>query len=109
MIRPVPLFAVAALACLPSCSLCKPLVSVVTGPVYVLQQPVDYGRFFDDLHHCPEGALIGLGAFWFLSGPICGLVNGVLNDYYLLTGQIDFVEYQHNALDPFATALDPER
>jgi len=108
MPRPAALLLLASSAlALPSCMLTKPLVCAVTGPVFVFSDFDGLGEFGSALPYGdPCGALAGLGALVFLTGPIAGLVNGAINDWYLITGQVDFAECGRNIENPFATIKD---
>ncbi len=78
----------------PGCTLAKPIVGVVTGPVVILGSGLDVGYRGDgrDLA-CALAVLAVIGA----GG---GLVTGIVSDFRVLTG--DAAEPCHNWWNPFA-------
>ncbi len=78
------------------CTVVKPVIGCLTGPVVVLAQPSYYNGGSCD----GEGAtyvIVALAAI----GAAVGLVTGVVSDYQALTGAVD--EPTANWWNPFAT------
>jgi TRAP-type C4-dicarboxylate transport system permease small subunit len=78
------------------CTVVKPVIGALTGPVVILAQP--------SYHHggnChDEGAVYALVALAAV-GAAVGLVTGVVSDYQALTGAVE--EPTANWWNPFAT------
>ncbi|MFO1077393.1 MAG: hypothetical protein U1E73_06665 [Planctomycetota bacterium] len=83
------------------CTLVKPMVGAVTGPIYVLAHTS--GNFGCG---CDDGRAVA--AFLCVSsviGAVAGLVTGVVSDIQVLCGNASYPA--QNWWDPFATNTDP--
>ncbi|MCU0867429.1 MAG: hypothetical protein MUC36_26905 [Planctomycetes bacterium] len=79
------------------CTLAKPLIGAVTGPVVALGNSSGFGCGCDG---DARGIVVVLGAMS-VAGAVCGLVTGVVSDIHALSGQCE--DPYENWWDPFAT------
>lgn len=104
--HPRRLLAAAALAgCFvaPGCTLAKPLVGIITGPVVLLANTGGYHGGCG----CDDGrALIGLFGIMAAIGATAGLVTGIISDVQWMTGAAE--DPCRNWADPFATNTSSE-
>lgn len=96
--RLFPALALAAVLGSSGCTLCKPVVGAITGPVVL------FGSGAGDLHWhggcgCNDGyAILAVLAVASGVGAVAGLVTGIISDVQALTGE---------ATDPCANWADP--
>lgn len=80
------------------CTLVKPVVGVVVGPVVVLGEG---GGGFGGCG-CDDGcAIVGILAVGSAIGAVCGLVSGIVSDVQAVTGRAE--DPYRNWYDPFST------
>lgn len=85
------------------CTLVKPVVGAVTGPIYVLAHTGGYlGCGCDDGRAAAAFLVVGATI-----GAVAGLVTGIASDVQALSGHAD--DPMQNWWDPFATNCDPRR
>ena len=85
------------------CTLVKPVVGAVTGPIYVLAHTSgSFGCGCDDGRAAAAFLIAGAAI-----GAAAGLVTGVISDVQALSGRA--VDPAQNRWDPFATNCDPRR
>lgn len=82
------------------CTVCKPVVGVITGPVVILGN--SSGDFGGCGCSCNDGYAV-LGVFGVMAGigAVGGLVTGIISDIQVLTG--DAQDPTRNWADPFKT------
>jgi hypothetical protein len=89
-----------------SCTLCKPIVGAITGPIVILGNSgvgnLNLGGGSND--GCALVAFFGVLA---ATGAIGGLVTGIISDVQALTGAAH--DPCANWFDPFATNTSPRR
>lgn len=100
MLRPAASCLLLLLAAAPGCTLVKPAVGCLTGPVLAFSQPNCCG-----LGCCHDEGVIYAYAGLALVGAVAGLATGVVSDYHALTGTVE--DPTANWWDPFATNAQP--
>ncbi len=94
--RLVAAFALSAAFVAPGCTLTKPLIGAITGPVIMLGHSTSLGGCGGD-----GQAVLGLLAVFAAIGSTAGLVTGVISDVQWMTGAAE--DPSRNWADPFQT------
>ncbi|MBL8733366.1 MAG: hypothetical protein JNN13_13430 [Planctomycetes bacterium] len=102
--RLVAAFALSAAFVAPGCTLAKPLIGAITGPVVILGNTTGS---FSGCGGCDGRAVVGVFGVMAVVGATAGLVTGIISDVQWMTGAAD--DPSRNWADPFLTNTSSER